>query len=99
MNDFSGQVAIVTGAASGLGLAIAKKLHDEAARVALLDLNTGATESAARDIGPNALPFTVDLTRQDQVENVVGQIAEWFERIDILVNSAGVTGITNIKSH
>jgi NAD(P)-dependent dehydrogenase (short-subunit alcohol dehydrogenase family) len=99
MTDLSGQVTIVTGAASGLGLAIAKKLHDEGARVTLLDLNTEPLESAARDIGANAIPFTVDLTKQEQVENVVSQIIERYERIDILVNSAGVTGITNIKSH
>src|SRR6185295_8261748 len=99
MNDFSGQVAIVTGAASGLGLAIAKKLDDEGARVALLDLNTKAVEDAARELGQNVIPFTLDLTKQDQVENVIDQIAERFGRIDVLVNSAGVTGITNIKSH
>jgi NAD(P)-dependent dehydrogenase (short-subunit alcohol dehydrogenase family) len=99
MTAFTEQVAIVTGAASGLGLAIAGKLHNEGASVALLDLNSEAVESAARHIGPNAVPFTLDLTKQDQVENVISQIVERFGRIDILVNSAGVTGITNIKSH
>ena len=99
MNDLSGQVAIVTGAASGLGLAIARRLHDEGANVALLDLNHEAIERASSHIGSNAISFTLDLTKQDQVENVVSQISERHGRIDILVNSAGVTGITNIKTH
>ena len=92
MNGFSGQVAIVTGAASGLGQAIATKLRAEGANVALLDLNEA-------EVGPDAVSFAVDLTRQDEVANVVNQVAERFGRIDILVNSAGVTGATNIKSH
>jgi 3-oxoacyl-[acyl-carrier protein] reductase len=91
MNGFSEQVAIVTGGASGLGLAIATKLHTEGAQVVSLDLNEGS--------GPGAASFAVDLTKEDQVTSVVNQIAERFGRIDILVNSAGVTGATNIKSH
>ena len=89
MNGFSEQVAIVTGAASGLGLAIAKKLHAEGAQVVALDLNEASLP----------VSFAIDLTKEDQVANVVNQIAERFGRIDILVNSAGVTGATNIKSH
>lgn len=96
---FKDQVAIVTGAASGLGLSIAKKLHAEGAHVALLDLNEAALQKAAAEVGPNAHAFPLDLTKQDQVESVVNQINERFGRIDILVNSAGVTGATNIKSH
>jgi len=89
MNGFSEQVAIVTGAASGLGLAIAKKLQAEGAQVVALDLNEASLP----------VSFAIDLTKEDQVANVVNKIAERFGRIEILVNSAGVTGATNIKSH
>jgi 3-oxoacyl-[acyl-carrier protein] reductase len=89
-SEFHGQVAVVTGAASGLGLAIARRLHDHGAEVAALDLNEAA------EIG---VAFKVDLTNETNVENVINQIGERFGRIDILVNSAGITGQTNIKSH
>ena len=98
MNGFSEQVAIVTGAASGLGLAIAKKLHAEGAQVALFDLNEEALEVAA-DTLPGSGAFVLDLTDEDRVTRVVNSIVERRQRIDILVNSAGVTGATNIKSH
>ena len=91
MGRFDGQVAIVTGAASGLGLAIATKLQAEGAKVVALDLNEA-------NFG-DAVSFAIDLTNEEEVTNVVNQIAERFGRIDILVNSAGVTGATNIKSH
>lgn len=98
-SDFNDQLAIVTGAASGLGLAIATKLHAEGCQVALLDLNEGPLREVLNRLGPGTTAFPVDLTKEDQVRNVVDQIAETFGRIDILVNSAGVTGATNIKSH
>jgi len=99
MSNFNEQVAIVTGAASGLGLAIAKKLHADGAHVALLGLNEPALQDATNEVGGNSLSFAVDLTKQTQVERVVAKVAQHFGRIDILVNSAGVTGATNIKSH
>ena len=99
MSNFNEQVAIVTGAASGLGLAIAKKLHTDGAQVALFDLNESALQVAASEVGGNSLSLAVDLTKQRQVESVVAKVVERFGRIDILVNSAGVTGATNIKSH
>lgn len=98
-SSFSGQVATITGGASGIGLAIAKKLHGEGATVALLDLNAEAAASAAKEVGANTVAFGVNVTDEAEVKNVVDQIGNQFGRIDILVNSAGVTGKTNIKSH
>lgn len=99
MSEFAGQVALVTGAGSGLGLAIAKKLASEDAQVVLLDLNEEALQAAASAIGSNATPLRLDLTDEVQVNSAVAQIGEKFGRIDVLVNSAGVTGKTNLKSH
>src|SRR5262249_964763 len=96
---FKDQAAIITGGASGIGLAIAKKLSGEGASVAMIDLNPSALQSAVKSVGENAFDFVCDVTNEDQVKSVVDQIAERFGRIDILINSAGVTGKTNIKSH
>ncbi len=97
--QFKDQVAVITGAASGLGLAIAKKLAGEGARVAMIDLSEAALQAAAKEVRDNAAAFACDVTNEAQVSNVVERIADQFGRIDILVNSAGVTGKTNIKSH
>jgi 3-oxoacyl-[acyl-carrier protein] reductase len=98
-DEFKGQAAVITGAASGLGFAIATRLHQAGARVAMLDLNEAAVQSAAQEVGENASAFSLDVTSEAQVNGVIEKVGGQFERIDILVNSAGVTGKTNIKSH
>jgi 2-dehydro-3-deoxy-L-rhamnonate dehydrogenase (NAD+) len=95
--QFKDQVAIITGGASGIGLAIAKKLHGEGVRVAIVDMNPLALQSVSMPVGENA--YACDVTNEDQVGAMINSVAERFGRIDILVNSAGVTGKTNIKSH
>src|SRR5262245_11910166 len=98
-DQFKDQVAIITGGASGIGLSIAKTLSGEGAIVSLVDLDPAALKSAVSSVGENASYFACDVTNEGQVEDTVKQIEERFRRIDILVNSAGVTGKTNIKSH
>jgi NAD(P)-dependent dehydrogenase (short-subunit alcohol dehydrogenase family) len=95
--SFQNQTAIITGAASGLGLSIAKALARQGVRLALLDKNIGPAEGLKDEI--NCLTYNVDITNEKAVEKVILGIAEKFGRIDILVNSAGITGNTNIKSH
>jgi len=98
-NEFAGQIAIVTGAASGLGLAITKKLHASGAKVAMLDLNEVALQPVLKELGKNAFAFPLDLTREGDVTELIERIGNQFGKINVLVNSAGITGKTNIKSH
>jgi 2-dehydro-3-deoxy-L-rhamnonate dehydrogenase (NAD+) len=97
-DQFKNQVAIITGAASGLGLAIAKKLASEGANIAMLDQSRNL-QSVAEESGAAFAAFQVDVTNEAQVNNVIAEVAGRFGRIDILVNSAGATGKTGIKSH
>ena len=97
MTQFTNQVAVITGAASGIGNAIARQLHTQGARVALVDRQQGTLGVA--DESDRIDWFLADITQEGLVENVIKQIVERYGRVDILVNSAGITGKTNIQSH
>jgi len=99
MEDFNGQVAIVTGAASGIGLAIAHKLLAKGARVILFDLNNERLHEEFDSYGERAVPVSIDVSDQALVERTVKDMACRFVKIDILVNCAGITGLTNMFSH
>jgi NAD(P)-dependent dehydrogenase (short-subunit alcohol dehydrogenase family) len=98
MKRFEDQVGVVTGAASGLGLVIARQLLKEGALVAVLDLNQVQLEQHFA-LKTNARIFGIDLTKESDVQKSVEMILETFGKIDILINCAGITGITNVKSH
>lgn len=98
-HEFRDHVAVITGGASGLGLSIARKLAGQGAIVALCDVNEEAVTLAAREVGDNAFAFPLDVTNEEQVGSVIELIGSRCGRIDILVNSAGITGKTNLKSH
>ncbi|UDM35550.1 3-oxoacyl-ACP reductase FabG [Mycobacterium ulcerans] len=89
----SGQIAVVTGGAQGLGLAIAERFVSEGARVVLGDVNLEATEAAAKQLGGGEVAVAVrcDVTKADEVETLLQAALERFGGLDIMVNNAGIT--------
>lgn len=98
-NEFKGQVAVVTGAASGLGLAISLKLLSEGATVALLDINKDGLEAGYKKFKNKSRAFPIDITQESLVNATIKAVVEEFGKIDILINSAGISGETNVASH
>ena len=91
--SIAGRVAIVTGAASGMGRATAHLFADEGARVAVTDLDPGAVERVVAEIrgaGGVASGFALDVCDRDRIRAVVGEVATALGPVDILVNNAGI---------
>jgi 2-dehydro-3-deoxy-L-rhamnonate dehydrogenase (NAD+) len=95
--SFKNQMAIITGAASGLGLAIAKSLSAKGANLALIDKNIMPLAKLENRLS-GAL-YEIDVTKENEVKQAIEKIGNDYGRIDVLINSAGITGVTNIKSH
>jgi 3-oxoacyl-[acyl-carrier protein] reductase len=92
--SIAGQVAVVTGAGSGMGRATAHLLADEGASVAALDVTADAVEAVAAEIteaGGRAQAWTCDVTATDRVRTVVDEVVAQLGAPDILVNNAGVS--------
>ena len=89
LEAFSGQVAAVTGAASGIGLACAKMLLREGANVAMVDVAKEALDAVCAELGPQAFPVTVSLTDPSSVSTMMPRILERFGKLDILHANAG----------
>jgi meso-butanediol dehydrogenase/(S,S)-butanediol dehydrogenase/diacetyl reductase len=91
---FSGKVAIVTGAASGIGLAVAKRFGREGAKVVVADLNRRGAEKAAGEVksagAPDAFGSACDVSAEEQVGRTVSETLDRFGRWDVLVNNAGL---------
>lgn len=86
------RVALVTGAAGGLGSGIARQLAQDGATVALCDLNADAGEERAREIGGRAAYFQLDAGLEEEWRRCTDAVLQRFGRIDILVNNAGING-------
>jgi 3-oxoacyl-[acyl-carrier protein] reductase len=99
MRSYKNQVAIITGAASGLGAAIAARLSQEGVKLALLDQNSEKLQQLAKQLSTETKTFQLDVTNESLVQQTIDTVQQHFGTIDILINSAGITGQTNIQSH
>lgn len=101
MFDLNNKVAVITGGGSGIGRAIAELFAHQGARVFILELNKASADEAIRKItasGGKATAVDVDVSDQQQVKNVIADIAKQTTRIDILVNSAGISHIGKLET-
>ena len=92
--SLAGKVAIVTGAASGIGRGIARGLAEADANVAIADINEDGARAVVREFAaaglPRAIAVKVDVTQEESVDEMVTAVLREFGRIDILVNNAGI---------
>jgi len=95
--DFTGRVAIVTGASRGLGRAVAARLHERGASVAVNVRDSARAEQIARDIGERACAVPGDVAAPNGPAAIVRQALELFGRIDILINNAALPLTTRFE--
>jgi NAD(P)-dependent dehydrogenase (short-subunit alcohol dehydrogenase family) len=91
--DFTSQVALVTGASSGMGLATAQAFAEAGASVVLADINQTALQTAVEDLtaaGHQALAVTCDVAQEDQVAAMVAATVDTYGRLDMAFNNAGI---------
>lgn len=101
--SINGKICIVTGAASGIGLAIAKRYVAEGAKVAIADLNIDAAQKAADDLtaqGPgSAIGIAMDVTDEAAVNAGVAKVVETWGTVDVLVSNAGIQIVNPIENY
>jgi meso-butanediol dehydrogenase/(S,S)-butanediol dehydrogenase/diacetyl reductase len=88
--DNTGKVALITGGARGIGLATAHMLKAEGWRIALADRDTATLEAAAKEVGEDTIPVTLDVSDVSTVRTTIAALAAEAGRLDCLVNNAGV---------
>ncbi|AKD54205.1 SDR family NAD(P)-dependent oxidoreductase [Spirosoma radiotolerans] len=97
---FTDQVAIITGGADGIGKGIARRIASEGATVALFDINSALLDHTVAEFGSQGHKVTgyvVDISDEASVKNAVEQVVQTHQRLDIMVNSAGIVGPTSTK--
>jgi 3-oxoacyl-[acyl-carrier protein] reductase len=90
--DFAGRIALITGGASGIGAASARRIQAGGGRVAVLDLDPGRVETAARELGGGAIGIAADVTRSGDLTAAVARVESELGGLDVLVCSAGIAG-------
>ena len=89
-DELAGRVAFVTGAARGIGLAVATALHQRGASVAMADVDPLALETATQALSQGVLALEADVSRQTDVRRAIERAVDHFGALDILVNNAGI---------
>ena len=91
MNRLAGKVALITGGARGLGEAMARKFHEEGAKVIINDLDLANAQRAAEPMQAHAI--AADVSNSEQVKLMFEEVGDYAGKLDILVNNAGVSGM------
>ncbi|MEZ5743023.1 MAG: glucose 1-dehydrogenase [Sphingomonadaceae bacterium] len=97
MGRIEGKIALVTGAASGLGEAIARRFVAEGAAVVLADIDEAGGQALADELGEGASFVTIDVSQEDQWAAAMRHCEERHGRLDVLVNCAGITTVGNVE--
>ena len=97
MGRLEGKTALVTGAASGIGLQTSIRLAEEGARVMMTDINLEKVRQQAEKLGTNATFLKLDITEEEEWISVLDETVKRFDRLDILVNSAGMVLIADVE--
>ena len=97
MGRLEGKTALVTGAASGIGLQTSIRLAEEGARVMMTDINLEEGLQQAEKPGTNATFLKLDITEEEEWISVLDETVKRFDRLDILVNSAGMVLIADVE--
>ena len=97
MGRLEGKTALVTGAASGIGLQTSIRLAEEGARVMMTDINLEKVRQQAEKLGANATFLKLDITEEEEWIPVLDETVKRFDRLDILVNSAGMVLIADVE--
>ncbi len=92
MTDFTGQVAVITGGAQGIGRAVSEALAKGGAKLALWDLDGDLAAETAAELGGGTLALSVDVADWSSVQDARDATLEMLGRVDIVVNSAGIAG-------
>lgn len=93
--DLKGEVAVITGAAQGIGFAVAQRFIKSGAIVCLLDIDSELLDLAKKALGKNAHTYVANITDFEAIKKTADDIAAEFGKISIAVNSAGVAGMTS----
>ena len=97
---FSNKIAIITGSAEGIGKAVAYRLGKEGATLALFDLNKALLQKTVKEFEKYDIKtkgYLLDISNETEVSKAVSQVEKEWQKIDILINSAGIVGPTSTK--